>query len=95
MADQNSTFADIAELLEIERKTSTQLWTVINEMRLRNELPDWVLKIKSSPEVGSHAQWEAIDAVRRNVDAALGNETALMPLSARQYEVIPRGAAAN
>lgn len=46
--------ADVRELLAAERAICLELWTVLNHMRLRRELPAWVLE--NFPGIGMNSQ---------------------------------------
>lgn len=72
MATFDSTTPDVSTLLAIERRISIHCWTVINELRLRSQLPQWVLN--SFPDSGTRREWQAIHTARAAVDAALAGE---------------------
>lgn len=61
--------ATIYSLLSAERKIATKLWTILNEMRGRGELPDWVKE--SFPDAGTSKQAEAMRAAQDSVNGAL------------------------
>lgn len=54
-------------LLAAERKHSTRLWTVLNELRLHGELPAWAREL----DAGTGRQWEAMMQARADLDRAL------------------------
>ena len=70
--DSNETAAPIDALLRRERKHFSTYWTVMQEMRLRGELPDWVRN--TYPAAGSHEDWDALYFHQRATDAASKGE---------------------
>ncbi|PQV51814.1 hypothetical protein [Paraburkholderia sp. BL21I4N1] len=69
-SDNTSAPIDTVEsLLAGERRIALSLWTILHEMRLHKQLPDWVMKMDGP--VGSHAQWDILDNIRRKTDVAL------------------------
>jgi len=57
----------LGSLLAAERKHSTRLWTVLNELRLHGELPAWAREL----DAGTGRQWEAMMQARADLDRAL------------------------
>lgn len=57
----------LGSLLAAERKHSTRLWTVLNELRLHGELPVWAREL----DAGTGSQWEAMMQARADLDRAL------------------------
>lgn len=70
MATETTTCLTVEKLLAEERSTASQWWTILNEMRFRKELPDWVLKMDGKP--GSHAEMDQHFEVQDRVNMALG-----------------------
>jgi hypothetical protein len=60
-------FPELGSLLAAERKHSTRLWTVLNELRLHGELPAWAREL----DAGTGRQWEAMMQARADLDRAL------------------------
>ena len=60
-------FPELGSLLAAERKHSTRLWTVLNELRLHSELPGWARDL----DAGTGCQWEAMMQARADLDRAL------------------------
>lgn len=60
-------FPELGSLLAAERKHSTRLWTVLNELRLHRALPDWAIEL----DAGTGRQWEAMMQARADLDRAL------------------------
>ncbi|WP_025858909.1 hypothetical protein [Pseudomonas sp. CHM02] len=48
----------VVDLLVAERTHACTWWTILNEMRIRNLLPEWALKMGA----GSHPAWDKWDA---------------------------------
>lgn len=51
--DQRRTLID---LIEVERKRASHWWTMLNEMRCRDELPNWV-KAQAIGTTTDHDRW--------------------------------------
>lgn len=68
----DDTAAPMDALLRRERKHFSTYWTVMQEMRLRGELPDWVRS--AYPGAGKHEDWDALDIDRSTTDAAVRGE---------------------
>ena len=66
-ATAHSDCSTIGELLAAERKISIHWWTMLNEMRFRGLLPDWV---KNQP-VGNSIDHDEYEQVRVRTDAAI------------------------
>ncbi|MBJ2221032.1 hypothetical protein [Pseudomonas sp. MF7453] len=68
----------VVALLIAEREHASTWWTILNEMRCRNLLPDWALKMGA----GSHPSYDKWDADCRASNLALlaykGNLNALI-----------------
>ncbi len=64
--------APIAALLRRERKRFSTYWTLMQEMRIRGELPEWVRK--GFPTVGQHEDWDANVVDQHATDAAVLGE---------------------
>ena len=58
---------DVAAMLIAERAHATTWWTILNEMRFRNLLPEWAMKMGA----GSHPSWDKWDADCRASNLAL------------------------
>ena len=94
MAESNSTPTNVADLLDIERAHARQLWSILSEVRQHDQVPRWVLK--SFPEAGTEAQWDAMDVARRAVDEELGEYVQDMPLADMTHQMIQmRGASTH
>jgi hypothetical protein len=65
----NSQLDTVESLLASERSIASMWWTILNEMRLHKQLPDWVLKMEGP--VGSHAQMDVLGDIQRKTDIAL------------------------
>ncbi len=57
----------VVALLIAERTHATTWWTILNEMRFRNLLPEWAMKMGA----GSHPSWDKWDADCRASNLAL------------------------
>jgi len=57
----------VVALLVAERTHATTWWTILNEMRFRNLLPEWAMKMGA----GSHPSWDKWDADCRASNLAL------------------------
>lgn len=53
--------------LEAERRLATKLWTGLNEMRTRSELPNWM----AEAGMGSYRQHDELCELRRGLDVLL------------------------
>ena len=53
--------------LEAERRLATKLWTGLNELRTRGELPNWI----AEAGMGSYSQHDELSALRRGLDVLL------------------------
>lgn len=69
VAPKDSSIETVESLLAAERKIATSWWTILNEMRLHKQLPDWAMKMDGP--VGSHAQMDILEELRRKTDVAL------------------------
>jgi hypothetical protein len=65
--DEQAKLADVVAKVSAERRHATRWWTCLNEMRLRNELPDWA----AAGELGRGADHDAWLADRALTDAAI------------------------
>lgn len=57
----------LGHLLAAERKHSSRMWTVLNELRLHGELPGWARE----QDAGTGRQWDAMMQARADLDGAL------------------------
>ena len=58
---------DVAAMLLAERKHASTWWTILNEMRCRNLLPEWAVEMGA----GSHPSWDKWNAACRTSNLAL------------------------
>lgn len=75
MATLNSTAPEPAtsqNLLARERRIATEHWSLLNEMRLHDELPEWVKT--NFPMAGTHAEADEIHNVKKLVDKAVSGD---------------------
>ena len=70
--NDDETSAPLDALLRRERKHFSTYWTVMQEMRLRGELPAWVRS--SFPRAVCHEDWDALYAHQQETDAAVKGE---------------------
>lgn len=63
----NEQISSLRQGVRAERELTSHLWTVLNEMRIHNQLPGWAVDILD----GSSQQVDEIHARRKQVDAAL------------------------
>ena len=56
----------VVELILAERRHATRWWTYLNEMRRRNELPEWV-----AADIGTHDEHDLLLESRKAVSQAL------------------------
>ena len=71
--------APLNALLRRERKRFVSYWTVLQEMRIRGELPDWVQKNFAS--IGEHADYDDQHSDQQETDRALRGEPVLSKYS--------------
>lgn len=57
-------------LLATERRFASHWWTVLNEMRLHGQLPDWVKAVED--RVGSHVEMDAYHEAVSRTDLSVG-----------------------
>lgn len=57
----------LADLLQQERKHATRWWSLLNEMRFRGELPNWI----KNQNIGSHPSYERLEEDRIAFNSAL------------------------
>lgn len=69
---ENKEFATLQNLLAPERRQAVEWWSLLHEMRLRGELPDWVRS--AFPDAGSSDHMQERRKLEQKIDRAISGE---------------------